>query len=99
VYYVWLDDAAAALDLNDDAKVTDEDRSAPLTQTGIAEGPRIERLPGRTTGEPLTPPLPSEPGEEEHATGTRCLAGAEILKHCLPLGTVLRTYWKRTSVN
>jgi type IV pilus assembly protein PilY1 len=99
VYYVWIDDAAAVMDLNDDAKVTDEDRSAPLTQRGIAEGPRIERLPGRAAGDPSTSPSPSEPGTEEQSTGTRCLAGAEVLKRCLPLGTVLRTYWKRNSVN
>ena len=96
VYYVWIDDAAAVMDLNDDEKVTDEDRSTPLTQTGIAEGPRIERIPGRAAAEPSTP---SDPGTADYGPGTQCLVGAEVLKHCLPLGTVLRTYWKRTSIN
>ena len=100
IHYVWLDDGKAVLDLNDNGKVTDEDRSLPLTQTGIADGPRIELLPPLGPRQPGVPPSePADPGEAGQAAGTRCLVGTEVLAHCVPIGTVLRTYWKRTSIN
>jgi len=100
VYVIWLEDKSAVLDLNDDSKVTDDDRSAPLTQTGIADGPRIE-LPKTAKPAPPTsdPTTPADPGDPNEPSATRCLVGAEVLKHCVPIGRVLRTYWKRNTVN
>jgi Tfp pilus tip-associated adhesin PilY1 len=99
VYAVHVETAAAALDLNDDAKVTDADRSAVLEQKGIAPGVRIE-TPGPGQGGPAEPPTPGTPGTPAAATRVaRCLVGVELLNQCVPLDTVLRTFWKRTSVD
>jgi type IV pilus assembly protein PilY1 len=110
VYALRVESAAAALDLNDDARVTDADRSAVLEQKGVAPGVRIETpgpepRAGTTPGGPGSPAGPGGPG----AAGTpasgapsqmpRCLVGAEVLNRCVPLDAVLRTFWKRTSVN
>ncbi|MEJ0035613.1 MAG: PQQ-binding-like beta-propeller repeat protein [Gammaproteobacteria bacterium] len=104
VYAIRVETGAAALDLNDDAKITDADRSAVLEQKGIPPAARIE-TPGPSAGAPTGPSLPATPGTPgTPPAGTpsrapRCLVGAEILNQCVPLDTVLRTFWKRTSVD
>jgi len=99
VYALRVESAAAALDLNGDLQLTDADRSAVLEQKGIASGVRIE-APGLQQGEP-NDPAPGAPGlpDAPPAAAPTCLVGAELLTHCVPLDTVLRTFWKRTSVN
>jgi len=101
VYALRVESADAALDLNDDAQVTDADRSAVLEQKGVAPGVRIETpAPGRAVpagaapGEPGA--LPAAPPSSAPAT---CFAGIERLSHCVSIDTVLRTFWKRTSTN
>lgn len=104
VYALRVESAAAALDLNKDARVTDEDRSVVLEQKGVAPGVRIE-LPGPEEGGPAAPlpavptnPAPGTPGAPT-ASAPKCLVGAELLDQCVPLHTVLRTFWKRTTAN
>jgi len=102
VYALRIESAAAALDLNGDLLLTEADRSAVLEQKGIAAGVRIETpVPQQgaptapSSGTPEQPGLPGGPA----AAAPNCLVGAELLAHCVPLDTVLRTFWKRTSVN
>ncbi len=107
IYAIRLEDGAAALDLNDDADVTTEDLFSTLEQDAIAGGPRIEIVrPGvPPPGESGDPREPGDPGEPEvpasntSSGGTRCYAGTEQLGQCVPLEPLIRTYWKRTSVN
>lgn len=105
VYAVRVESATAALDLDNDTKVTDADRSAVLEQKGIPPAVRIE-TPGSQQGGaaqpwPGTPASPDAPGSPASAPSraTRCLVGAELLSQCVPLDTVLRTFWKRTTAN
>jgi hypothetical protein len=100
VYAVSVDSGAAALDLNHDAQVTADDRSAVLEQQGVAPGVRIE-LPLPGVDAPGSPP-PVTPGTPPGVTASqapRCLVGVELLTRCVSLDAVLRTFWKRTSVN
>ena len=97
IYALQVDSGAAALDLNHDTQVTDADRSATLDEQGIPPSVRIE-LPIATTPGESSPPAPgSPPVAASHAP--RCLVGAELLSQCVPFDAVLRTFWKRTSVN
>ena len=101
VYALRVESADAALDLNDDAQVTDADRSAVLEQKGVAPGVRIETpAPGRAVPAGAAPggpgALPAAPPSSAPAT---CFAGIERLSHCVSIDTVLRTFWKRTSTN
>ena len=97
VYALHVGTGAAALDLDHDAQVTDADRSAVLEQKGIPSGVRIE-LPASGHGTPADPSAPGEPPVAS-ARVPRCLVGAELLDRCVPLDTVLRTFWKSLSVN
>jgi type IV pilus assembly protein PilY1 len=106
VYAIRIDTGAAALDLNDDAKVTDADRSAELEQKGIPPGVRIElsQPPGQgtppDTPPPASPAPPGTPGSPPASSrAPRCLVGTELLNRCVPLDTVLRTFWKRKLVD
>jgi type IV pilus assembly protein PilY1 len=96
VYALRIESAAAALDLNNDTQVNEADRSAVLEQKGIAPGVRIE-TPGPGQGTPATP-LPETPPNAVSGTPA-CLVGVERLTQCIPLDTVLRTFWKRTTAN
>ena len=104
VYALRVESAAAALDLDDDARINEADRSAVLEQKGVAPGVRIE-TPRAGQGAPAgtSPGTPTEPGNPGvPPTSSRiptCLVGAELLNQCVPLDTVLRTFWKRTSAN
>ena len=98
-----VESAAAALDLNGDLEVTDADRSAVLEQKGVAPGVRIE-TPGPEQGAPSepsggTPGAPAAPSATAPSGAPTCLVGAELLTRCVPLDTVLRTFWKRTSAD
>jgi type IV pilus assembly protein PilY1 len=103
VYAIRLEEGTAALDLNDDAEVTTEDLYSTLAEEGIAEGPRIEivlpgdRTPGDTPPEPGGSDGPDTPGAV--VGGTHCYIGREQLGQCVPLETVIRTFWTRTLVN
>jgi type IV pilus assembly protein PilY1 len=103
VYALRVDTGAAALDLDGDARVTDADRSAVLEQKGIPPEVRVELgLPGQRESAGLPAPEPGAPDTapaDAPARAPRCLVGAELLKQCVPLDAVLRTFWKRTSVN
>ena len=103
VYALRVESAAAALDLNGDLEVTDADRSAVLEQKGVAPGVRIE-TPGPEQGAPSepsggTPGAPAAPPATAPSGAPTCLVGAELLTRCVPLDTVLRTFWKRTSAD
>ncbi len=103
VYAVRVDSGAAALDQNGDKQITTADRYSTLVQQGIAGQPRIDlAMPGevRVPGSPPAPPGgPVEPGSDPALSGTHCFVGAELMNQCVPMGTVIRTFWKRTSVN
>ena len=105
VYAVRVDTGSAALDLNDDAKVTEEDLSSTLAQPAVGVEPRIELVmpvahpPDTSPNGPDTPGTPDVPPANAAASSTRCFVGAELMTRCVPLGTVLRTFWKRTTVN
>ena len=103
VYALRVESAAAALDLNGDMEVTDADRSAVLEQKGVAPGVRIE-TPGPQQGAPSepsggTPGAPAAPPATAPSRAPTCLVGAELLTECVPLDTVLRTFWKQTSAD
>jgi type IV pilus assembly protein PilY1 len=106
IYAIRLEDGTAALDLNDDAKVTTEDLYSTLAQDGIAGRPDIEIVqPGRPPEAESDPPEPGDsddpgtPGDNTVPGNTRCYVGDEQLGQCVPLETVIRTFWTRTSVN
>jgi hypothetical protein len=106
IYAIRLEDGTAALDLNDDAKVTTEDLYSTLAQDGIAGRPDIEIVrPGRPPEAESDPPEPGDsddpdaPGDDPVPGNTRCYVGDEQLGQCVPLETVIRTFWTRTSVN
>jgi type IV pilus assembly protein PilY1 len=103
VYAVRVQDGAAALDLNEDSKVTAEDLYSTLAQDAVVGRPRIEIVrPGGRPGaadDPREPGGSDEPDDNGPPGGTRCYAGTEQLGRCVPLDTVIRTFWKRTSVN
>jgi hypothetical protein len=100
IYAVTAGSGDAALDLNTDAEVTTDDRFDTLAQPGVAGEPRIEWvLPGDSSGQPENPGggAPGTPGSPQHST--RCYVGTELLNTCVPFGTLLRTFWKRESIN
>jgi hypothetical protein len=100
IYAVTVGSGDAALDLNTDAEVTTDDRFDTLAQPGVAGEPRIEWvLPGDSSGQPENPGggAPGTPGSPQHST--RCYVGTELLNTCVPFGTLLRTFWKRESIN
>ena len=106
VYALRVESANAALDLNDDAQVTDADRSAVLEQKGVAPGVRIETpgtgqaVPaGAAPGGPGATVEPGAPDASPSGAPATCFAGIERLSHCVSIDTVLRTFWKRTSTN
>lgn len=115
VYALRVESATAALDLNEDAQVTDADRFAVLEQKGVVPAVRIE-TPGSEQGAPAgpspgapgdaSPGTPADPSPETTGTPTaapspapKCLVGAELVNQCVPIDTVLRTFWKRTTAN
>jgi len=103
VYALHVESAAAAFDLNDDARVDNADRSAVLEQKGIPAAVRIE-LPGPGQGGTPAGPSPETPADPAPGTpgappAPKCLVGAELLNRCVPLDAVLRTFWKRTTAN
>jgi Tfp pilus tip-associated adhesin PilY1 len=104
VYAVRVDSGNAALDLNGDLQITQADRSAMLEQTGSAVEPRIElampvpKVPG-SPSPPGAPGIPGAPASDSALAQPRCLVGAELMNQCVPIDTVIRTYWKRLSVN
>lgn len=101
VYAVKVESPQPALDLNDDGQITDADASLALDGSGAAEAPRIELVrPGASEGSPGDPTAPgTSPESHEGSATTRCLVGTQVLKQCIPLGTVVRTFWKRATIH
>jgi type IV pilus assembly protein PilY1 len=107
VYAVTIDAGAATLDLNRDGVVTEDDLSAALEEGGVPGAPRVEVVrPGAPgSGDPDNPgdpggvPQPGDPPPPAQSADTRCYAGAELMSACVPLDTVVRTFWMRTLVN
>jgi type IV pilus assembly protein PilY1 len=105
VYALNVDTGNAALDLNSDERITADDVSMKLTQIGIPGELRIE-IPSAKAG-PSSSPAESPNDAEDDGPGahepprspTRCLVGAEVLSRCVPIGTVIRTFWQRRSIN
>ena len=103
LYAVKVDWAQPALDLNDDGAITVDDLSMELTTAGIPgelhidltvsanEGGAVLELPGGPPTKDSDAPEPQE--------STRCRAGNEALAHCVRLDGLLRTFWRRHSVN
>ncbi len=101
VYAVRVDSGDAALDLNGDMQITQADRSAALKQTGAPVEPRVELTlpaPGSPSA-PATPGTPGAPAPDGTSVQARCLVGAELMNQCVQIDTVIRTFWKRLSVN
>jgi type IV pilus assembly protein PilY1 len=72
---------------------------------GSEQGGAAEPLPAapETPGAPGSPappgaPMPGDPASAP-SRAPRCLVGAELLKRCIPIDTLLRTFWKRTSTS
>jgi Tfp pilus tip-associated adhesin PilY1 len=104
VYAVTINAGDAALDLDRDGAITVDDLSAALEEGGIPGAPRIEvvrpGVPGSGgPGEPGDPGNPGDPPPPAQGADTRCYAGAESMTACMPLGGLVRTFWKRTLVN
>jgi type IV pilus assembly protein PilY1 len=93
VYAVKVNSGTAALDLNDDEQITEDDRSSSLDQQGLPGELRIE-LEG-PAGSATLPGAPSTPD----SPGSRCYVGAESMSACMTIDALIRTFWKRTSVN
>jgi type IV pilus assembly protein PilY1 len=103
LYAVKVDWAQPALDLNDDGEISVDDLSTELTTGGIPGELHIDfttpasedsgalELPGAPPAEGDDAPQPQE--------STRCRAGNEALGHCVRLDGLLRTFWRRHSVN
>ena len=99
VYALKIDTAQPALDLNNDAALTLEDRSVALSMPGAAPGAQIELgpPPGEERGPILSPPpLPGSDDPPQRET-TRCRVGTETLAHCVPFRALVRTFWRRHS--
>ncbi len=105
VYALRVDTAVPGLDFDDDGEITAADLSKPLPITGLPGEIRIE------TGEPSAEWAgggdasrgdgASGAGENTTANSSvaRCLVGSYVLSSCVPLRTLVRTYWQRPSVN
>jgi type IV pilus assembly protein PilY1 len=98
VYALTIEGGQAALDLDNDGELTVDDRSAVLEEPGIPPGPRIEITPPSEGEAPDEPDAPPSPGDAP-TSRTRCYVGDERLTACIALGTLKRTFWKRTLVN
>jgi type IV pilus assembly protein PilY1 len=110
VYVVNVENARPALDLDGDTKVTEADLATTLKETHVVGTPRIElvwpdakRAGGETSSgggvSPGSPSVPDEAAPRPEAANTRCLIGNEVLRQCVSLGTVVRTFWKRVTIN
>lgn len=107
VYAVSIASGEAALDLNRDGEITEEDLSAALGEGGIPGAPRVEvARPGAPgpegpaePGGPTDPAPGGDPAPPPDSATVRCYAGTELMVACVPLDTTLRTFWKRTLVN
>ena len=103
LYAVKVDWAQPAFDLNDDGAITVDDLSMELTTGAIPGDLHIELTESANEGGgglelPGGPPIEGNdaPQPEER---TRCRAGNETLAHCVRLDGLLRTFWRRHSIN
>jgi len=100
VYAVTIGSGAAALDLNRDGEVLEDDRSVALQEDGVPGPLRVEVVtPGVAGGEGPGVPGGEEAPAPEESGNTRCYVGGEQLGACVRLRAIVRTYWKRTLVN
>lgn len=89
VYALKVDNAAPALDLNDNRRLDDGDLSQDLATRGIAgEVTLVVESRGA-----------NNPGNDGDALGRRsfCAVGVEVLSKCVNPGGVVRTFWHRTT--
>jgi type IV pilus assembly protein PilY1 len=93
IYALNVDQGAPVLDFNDDQRLTTADASTLLTQGGIAGEVELTLPPSGDS----TPPQPGEPDPVEPRAG--CKIGGEALRLCVTAETLLRTFWRRDSVN
>ncbi len=93
VYALKVDNAAPALDLNDNQRLDDGDLSQDLATRGIA-GEVTLIVESRDTNN-----QGNNQGNNGDELGRRsfCAVGVEVLSSCVSLGGVVRTFWQRST--
>jgi type IV pilus assembly protein PilY1 len=93
-YALKVDNGRPAVDFNDDEVIDGADVSTQLVQSGIAGEVTLALESG----------ISREPGEDTLPDGTDplgrrglCVVGVEVLRRCVVPGSVVRTWWQRTS--
>ncbi len=91
VYALKVDNAAPALDLNDNRRLDDGDLSQDLAARGIAGEVTlvVESRIGNNQGN----------AGDELGRRSFCAVGVEVLSKCVNLGGVVRTFWQRSTTD
>ncbi|MCW5572630.1 MAG: PQQ-binding-like beta-propeller repeat protein [Steroidobacteraceae bacterium] len=106
VYALAAGSGGAAIDFDDDGRLTERDLFFELEQTGIAGevsvayddiARRGDTGPGGDGSGGSVPP--GEAGEDPLARRAHCMVGVEVLKKCVPPGGLTRTFWQRVGVD
>jgi len=87
-YALSVDNGRPSLNFNGDSKVDKDDAYQQLNQDGIVDAVNVAVI--REPDVPGQPPSTGDPMP-------KCIAGVEVLKQCVPVGSTVRTYWKRKS--
>lgn len=99
VYALRADNGDPAIDFNDDGIVTTTDAAMHLTQTGIAGEVNLI-IPSHANPNGTDPGgIPTPPGEERPDVRVQCAVGAEAMHACVTSEGLLRTFWRRDSIN
>lgn len=93
-YALKADNGRPAVDFNDDAVIDAADVSTQLVQSGIA-GEVTLALESGISREPDGAALPE--GTDPLGRRGLCVVGVEVLRRCVVPGSVVRTWWQRTS--
>lgn len=101
VYAVRVDTATPALDLDDDTRISSADLSMPIAQRGLPGelSMRLVPRPHAPSGAPGGPANDPTVPDQTPAPTQQCFVGEERLSLCVPLQTLVRTFWRRESVN
>ncbi|MCS6946120.1 MAG: hypothetical protein NZM12_00720, partial [Steroidobacteraceae bacterium] len=93
-YALKVDNAAPALDFNNDAQLDARDAFTQLATRGIAG--EVSLVMESTRGRDNGPPGDGGPTDP---LGRRslCVVGVEVLHQCVDPGAVVRTYWRRSA--
>jgi type IV pilus assembly protein PilY1 len=92
VYALKVDNAAPAIDFDDNELINANDASRELATKGIAG--EVSLLVESTA-----PGEVANPGADALGRRTLCVVGVEVLQRCVPPGSVVRTYWQRDAAS